>query len=94
MAKFGMEKMDSLCYDGTTPMFNLQAIVNDWSDEDKLKYFPFFLKGSATSVFDKLTAKTTIVWMPSKVLKTAVGPTATHTCQCFRLEVGSPDSHF
>jgi hypothetical protein len=66
MAKFSMERMDSLIYDGTTPpedfirTFNLQCLFSEWSDDDKLKNLPFFLKGQATDCLEKLTTKSTI----------------------------------
>jgi hypothetical protein len=38
----------------------LQSIFLEWSDSDKIKFLPFFLKGLATTTLDKATAKSTI----------------------------------
>jgi hypothetical protein len=99
MAKLNMEKMDSLCYDGTTPpdefirMFNLQAIFNDWSDEDKLKYFPFFLKDSATTVFDDLSSKTSIA-EAIKGIKDGCGPNSDTYMSMFQARSRKPGESF
>ena len=66
MARMSLEKMDILIYDGIAPpddflrMFNLQAVFQDWKEPEQLKALPFFLKGEATSAYDKITTKTAI----------------------------------
>jgi hypothetical protein len=64
--KMSLSGMEGLFYDGLgapdefVRTFKVQAIFQDWNDEDALKFLPAFLHGHAADVFAKLTAKTTL----------------------------------
>jgi hypothetical protein len=57
MAKFSMDTISAMLYDGTTPpedfiqIFELQSIFMDWKDTDQLKGPPFFLNGQSKDNF-------------------------------------------